>query len=108
MNFPAAKNIIKKLSMMFKNFILKLWDQRNSLKFKSFMLKVNKPTYKKFLILFILGALLAPIGDIVHVLGSTSEYPATYRHLIGIPWWIPLQFGVATIFIGLMHRGFFR
>lgn len=77
------------------------------LKFKSSTLKARK--LKNFLILFILGAILAPIGDIVHVLSATTEYLVGSHHLIGaIPWWVPLQFGIATIIIGVAHHGFIR
>jgi len=55
-------------------------------------------------ILFILGAILAPIGDIFHVFSHTTIYPSGSRHLFGlIPIWVPLQFGLATIIIGRLQ-----
>jgi hypothetical protein len=68
----------------------------------------NLKTLKKFGILFILGALLAPLGDLAHVLTETTYYPVKYHHLIKIPWWVPIQFGVATILIGIAHHNLFR
>lgn len=64
---------------------------------------------KKFLILFLLGAILAPIGDVAHVITQTINYPVKFRHLFKlIPFWIPIQFGIATILIGIGHLLFLK
>lgn len=60
---------------------------------------------KNALILFSLGAILAPIGDIAHVLTQTTIYPLNFRHLFNIiPFWVPIQFGLVTILIGILHH----
>jgi hypothetical protein len=66
--------------------------------------RIRLPNLKSCVIIFFLGALLAPIGDICHVLTSTTSYPANYRHFVSIPFWVPLQFGLATLLIGITHH----
>lgn len=70
--------------------------------------KIRLPSLKSCAIIFFLGALLAPIGDICHVLTSTTSYPANYRHFIFIPFWVPFQFGLATLLIGSSHYHFLK
>ena len=55
------------------------------------------------LILFVFGAILAPMGDLCHYLSGTLAYPpATPRiPLTGLPWWDPLLFGTAVLAMGL-------
>ncbi|MCB1215287.1 MAG: hypothetical protein KDK66_07405 [Deltaproteobacteria bacterium] len=59
---------------------------------------------KRLIILFALGALLAPVGDYFHLLSQTTQYPeGAYAFLFfdAIPWWVPLMFGSASLLMGL-------
>lgn len=61
--------------------------------------------------LFLLGALLAPLGDFSHLLSDTTMYPAAGEiyYIFGVmPFWVPLMFGLATLAIGLSHLSFDR
>lgn len=59
------------------------------------------------ILLFVLGALLGPVGDYFHVASRTTIYPSRAFlwdvSLFGMPVWVPALFGVATIVIGLTH-----
>jgi len=70
--------------------------------------RIRLPSLKSCLIIFILGALLAPIGDVCHVLTATTSYPINYHHFLSIPFWVPIQFGLATLLIGVTHYHFLR
>jgi len=60
----------------------------------------------RMLLLFLLGFLLAPLGDVCHILSDTIIYPpGVYNYYIfGIlPYWVPFLFGTATVLIGASH-----
>ena len=57
----------------------------------------------RFVIPFILGSTLAPIGDYFHVVTNTTGYPMDKYGLyfLGIPFWVPIQFGLAAVAIAV-------
>jgi len=56
-----------------------------------------KITVKRLVIIFVLGAVLGPVGDLFHLLSGTTAYPD------GFPFWAPLLFGAAGLGVGLSH-----
>jgi len=61
--------------------------------------------FKRVLLLFVLGAILGPVGDSFHVVSGTTDYPPNLFHLYfwRLPFWVPLIFGVAGVAIGTSH-----
>lgn len=59
------------------------------------------------ILLFLTGAVLGPFGDYVHVATATTHYPPLWPTLpfLGIPYWVPLLFGSATLIVGVTHVG---
>ncbi len=57
------------------------------------------------LILFLIGAIMGPLGDWFHVISETTAYPpGVYAFYFGKqPYWVPLLFGTAAVAIGLSH-----
>ncbi len=58
----------------------------------------------RYFVLFLIGALVVPVGDVVHVLTQTTSYPPeqmVYSIFGVIPWWVPLLFGSAGVLSGL-------
>ncbi len=58
------------------------------------------------LVLFTLGALAGPLGDLCHVLSKTDGYPVShgsYRIFGLLPIWVPVLFGCAGVGIGISH-----
>lgn len=59
------------------------------------------------LLLFVLGAVMGPVGDFFHVISGTTGY--TTRSLIwpipvlGIPAWVSLEMGLAVLCVGVSH-----
>ena len=59
----------------------------------------------------IAGALLATVGDTFHVAFGIDAYPASALNLLphGVPIWVPLEFGLATVLMWagreLLRRG---
>ncbi|MBI2026535.1 MAG: hypothetical protein HYS98_01800 [Deltaproteobacteria bacterium] len=63
------------------------------------------------LILFLLGALVGPLGDLFHLLSHTTVYPQEKYWLYFfdiMPFLVPLLFGSATLMIGISHGCFYR
>ncbi|MBI2609457.1 MAG: hypothetical protein HYW47_07695 [Deltaproteobacteria bacterium] len=61
------------------------------------------------LILFLCGAVLGPVGDLCHVISNTTGYPKevyAFYFFDLIPFWVPLLFGSACLFIGISHALF--
>lgn len=58
-------------------------------------------------ILLLCGAVLGPLADYLHLATATTRYPLRSFpagvSLFGMPLWVPLLFGVATLVIGLSH-----
>lgn len=65
------------------------------------MLKKPKAAF----LLFLVGAILGPVGDSFHVVSGTTDYPPNLFQLYfwRLPWWVPLIFGAAGMAIGLSH-----
>lgn len=61
--------------------------------------------WSKLIVLFVLGACLASIGDWFHVHTQTTSYPPERYvwYIQGIPFWIPILFGVAATFFGWVY-----
>jgi len=59
----------------------------------------------RILILFITGFCLGPIGDYFHVQTETTGYPLDRYayYFFGLPYWVPLIFGMAAVAVGLSH-----
>jgi hypothetical protein len=57
----------------------------------------------KIAALFFLGFFLGPVGDFFHVYTGTTGYPPDKYGLyfFGIPFWVPILFGVASTAIGI-------
>src|SRR4051812_1139397 len=58
--------------------------------------------------LFVLGAVVGPIGDRLHVLTGTTHYEPTSWPKIGVmPLWFPLFVGIATVLLAelRLHLG---
>jgi hypothetical protein len=64
-------------------------------------------TRKKGILLFLIGAPAATVGDWFHVHTGTTFYPSeVYRwYIAGIPFWIPILFGLASATLGLVYHG---
>ncbi len=62
-------------------------------------------TYKKLVFLYLFGAIGCSVGDAFHVHTKTTSYqPECFIWYIkGIPFWIPLLFGVAAAFFGIIY-----
>jgi uncharacterized protein (DUF362 family) len=63
-------------------------------------------TWHKLALLFLIGAIAASVGDAFHVRTQTTFYaPECFIWYIkGIPFWIPLLFGVASAFFGIAYE----
>ena len=63
---------------------------------------------KKVLTLFAVGFVIGPIGDFFHVHTGTTAYPPEIYGLYfwGLPFWVPLLFGAASLAVGLSHPAF--
>jgi len=61
--------------------------------------------FKNAVFLFLLGAVVGPIGDSFHVLSHTTAYPQGVFafYIWRLPFWVPLIFGVAGMAVGLSH-----
>lgn len=59
----------------------------------------------RFLILFITGFCLGPVGDFFHVQTQTIGYPPDryFFYLFGLPFWVPFLMGGAAVLVGLSH-----
>lgn len=54
----------------------------------------------RFSIIFLLGFLFGPIGDIIHVVTKTTGYPDYYSsYILFIPWWVYPFFGFSGLVI---------
>lgn len=60
----------------------------------------------RYLFLFLLGAFVVPVGDLLHVLTQTTQYPAEQLRLniFGLPFWVPLLFGTGGVMAGLGNQ----
>ena len=61
---------------------------------------------KNHLLLFVLGAVFASLGNYFHVISQTLDYPIAntfFMEWFKQPYWSPLLFGVATWLIGISH-----
>lgn len=57
----------------------------------------------RFLFLYLIGAGLIPLGDWIHVLTQTTQYPVEQLkfNFGGVPFWVPLLFGSAGVMSGV-------
>jgi uncharacterized protein (DUF362 family) len=62
-------------------------------------------TWQKLALLFLIGAPLASVGDAFHVRTGTTFYPpeAHAWSFQGVPFWIPILFGVAAALFGVVY-----
>lgn len=60
------------------------------------------PQLKKFLILFLAGALLGTTGDYFHHVSNTAGY--NHPSFLGLAWWVPFLFGFATLGFAFLTR----
>ncbi len=63
-------------------------------------------TWCKLAMLFLLGAFAASVGDALHVHTETTFYPPErfVWYIKGIPFFVPLLFGVASAFFGIAYE----
>ena len=68
---------------------------------------MNHPRlFKNGITVFVLGALIGPIGDWCHMTSGTLSYNATapqLRIFFGLPFWVPPLFGLAALSIATCH-----
>lgn len=61
--------------------------------------------FKASAIIFLLGGILGPLGDIYHVFSMTTGYPDHYAYYVqGIPWWVFPFFGASGLAIGMSYH----
>jgi uncharacterized protein (DUF362 family) len=61
-------------------------------------------TWQKLALLFLIGAPLASVGDAFHVHTGTTFYaPGYVWYIQGVPFWIPILFGVAAGSFGIVY-----
>jgi hypothetical protein len=58
--------------------------------------------FRRYFSLFLLGAVVGPLGDASHVISGTLAYPqgAYPLYFFGMPYWTPLLFGAAACLMG--------
>jgi hypothetical protein len=63
-------------------------------------------TWKKLVVLFVVGSMAASVGDAFHVHTQTTFYPPEGPVLFfkGVPFWIPFLFGAASAFFGIVYE----